>query len=100
MAASPRLFWLIQLYVYCRERLATSNPPVMTASAMVSWKRRSTPGPPTSVVGKFRMFYSPEITLKSRNGAKSRQSHVPGRIGRIYSAEDSGRYNATTFEVP
>ena len=60
-----------------------------TASAMVSWKRRSTPGPPTSVVGKFRRFCSPEITQKSRSGVKSRQSSAPVRIARIYSAEDS-----------
>ena len=47
-----------------------------------------TPGPPTSVVGKFQRFCSPGITQKSRSGVKSRQSSAPVRIARIYSAED------------
>ena len=45
------------------------------------------PGLPTSAVGKFRRFCSPEITQKSRSGVKSRLSSAPVRIGRIYSAE-------------
>src|ERR1700757_2930885 len=44
---------------------------------------RSTPGPPTSEVGKFRRFCFPEITQKSRTGAESRQSNAPVRIARI-----------------
>jgi tRNA (guanine37-N1)-methyltransferase len=44
-----------------------------TASAMVSWRLPNTPVPPTSVVGKFRRFCSPEITQKLRSGVKSRQ---------------------------
>ena len=63
--------------------LAMSNQQRTTASAMVSWRRRSTRGRPTSVVGKFRRFCSPEITQKSRSGVKSRQSSAHAKIARI-----------------
>src|SRR5947207_11133982 len=62
-----------------------NDRPPMTASAMVSWRPRSTPGQPISVLGKFRRFCSPGITQRSQNGVKSRQPSAPVRIGRIYS---------------
>ena len=67
----------------CREHLADEYWLRTTASVMVCWRRRSTLGRPTSVVGKFRRFCSPEITQKSRSGVKSRQLNGLVRIGRI-----------------
>ena len=53
-------------------------------------------GRPTSVVGKFRRFCSPEITQKSRSGVKSRQSSAPVRIARIYAEVAQSTFGAAS----
>ena len=71
-------------------RLVMSNPLLMIVSVAGCWKRRSTRGLPSFTAGKSRMSCFPEITPRSRSGAKSKRLKVAHKKTARICSNESG----------